>query len=64
MNTSRTVLKLLTVVNKHSRQSWDVIAMNARRAKMLIALQHPVIPISHLKVKRSINLDNKKERII
>lgn len=64
MNTKKIVLKLLTVKHKQSRREWEVIAMNAQRAKMLIVLQNPDVHISLLKVKRAINLDNRKERII
>lgn len=64
MNTSTSILKLMTIVQTQSHQEWEVIAHNAQRAKMLVSLQHATIKIKLLKVKRSINLDNRKERII
>lgn len=64
MNTSTSTLKLMTIVQTQSKREWEVIAKDAQRAKMLVVLQHDTIRIKLLKVKRSINLDNRKERII
>lgn len=57
-------MKLLTVMNKRTDRNYEVIALDARRAKMLICISDEKVSISELKVLRVINLENRHERII
>lgn len=57
-------MKLLTIFNKRTAYEYQVIAKDARRAKMLICIKNDKIKIPELKVTRSINLDGKTERVL